>query len=123
MKYVAWLWRNMAGMRFNAAVRIVFGVARVALGLLMVCLSKHFIDVTIKTGSNEDILDKLNSINIYGDPTHKHTLTLFYIERGRIESNCLITFNFELADKLTVSNTVNADNVNAALKAETLQVA
>ena len=49
MKYVAWLWRNMAGMRFNAAVRIVFGVARVALGLLMVCLSKHFIDVTIKT--------------------------------------------------------------------------
>ena len=59
MKYVAWLWRNMAGMRFNAAVRIVFGVARVALGLLMVCLSKHFIDVTIKTGSNEDIVEMI----------------------------------------------------------------
>ena len=46
-------------MRFNAAVRIVFGVARVALGLLMVCLSKHFIDVTIKTGSNEDIVEMI----------------------------------------------------------------
>lgn len=81
------------------------------------------VDSSITAGTNEDILDKLNSINIYGDPTQKHTLTLFYIERGRIESNCLITFNFELADKLTVSNTVNADNVNATLKAETLQVA
>ena len=59
MKYVAWLWRNMAGMRFNAVARVVFGVARVALGLLMVCLSKHFIDVTIKTGSNEDIVEMI----------------------------------------------------------------
>lgn len=75
------------------------------------------------THTTTDVLNKLNSINIYGDPTEKHTLTLFYIERGRIESNCLITFNFELADKLTVSNTVEAEHVNGKLKDQTKAVA
>ena len=38
MKYVAWLWRNMAGMRFNAVARVVFGVARVALVKPDICI-------------------------------------------------------------------------------------
>ena len=37
-------------------VRIVAGIGRVAFGLLMVWLCKQFIDVTIRTGSNDDIL-------------------------------------------------------------------
>ena len=38
------------------AVRIVAGIGQVALGLLMVWLSKRFIDVTIRTGSGGDML-------------------------------------------------------------------
>lgn len=56
MKYLAWLWQNTRGVRFNIAVRIVVGLAQVSLGLLMVWFSKHFIDVTIKTGSESDIV-------------------------------------------------------------------
>ena len=55
MKYVAWLWRNTRGTRLNSSVRIVFGTAQVVLGLLMVWLSKRFIDETIRTGDKEAI--------------------------------------------------------------------
>ncbi|MBP1542027.1 MAG: ABC transporter ATP-binding protein [Prevotella sp.] len=56
MRYIRWIWRNMAGIRLNTAVRMVVGVAQVMLGLLMVWLSKHFIDVTIRTGDGRDVL-------------------------------------------------------------------
>lgn len=56
MRYVVWLWHNSLGIRWNAAVRIVVGVGRVWLGLMMVWLSRRFIDETIRTGSTEEIL-------------------------------------------------------------------
>ena len=56
MKYVKWLWQHTTGIRLNMAVRIVAGTGRVALGLLMVWLCKRFIDVTIHTGNDDDIL-------------------------------------------------------------------
>jgi len=56
MKYVAWLWRGTRGFRVNIAVRIFVGVCRVAVGLLTVWLSKHFIDETIRTGTSDDIV-------------------------------------------------------------------
>lgn len=56
MKYVSWLWSNSQGIRWNTAVRIAAGVGEVGLGLLMVWLSKHFIDETIRTGSAKDVL-------------------------------------------------------------------
>ena len=56
MKYVAWLWRNSLGIRWNMVVRIVTGVGQVGLGLLMVWLSKQFIDVTIRKGNSDDVL-------------------------------------------------------------------
>ena len=59
MKYVAWLWHNTQGTRLNSAVRIVFGTAQVVLGLLMVWLSKRFIDETIHTGSREAIVQMI----------------------------------------------------------------
>lgn len=56
MKYVYWLWQNTRGIRLNMAVRTVAGIGRVSLGLLMVWLCKRFIDVTIRTGTRDDIL-------------------------------------------------------------------
>ena len=56
MKYISWLWRNSRGIRRNTAVRIVTGIGQVVLGLLMVWLSRRFIDETIRTGSADDVL-------------------------------------------------------------------
>lgn len=56
MKYLIWIWRNTAGIRLNMLFRILAGVGRVALGLLMVWLCKRFIDVTIRTGTEEDTI-------------------------------------------------------------------
>ena len=56
MKYVAWLWHNSRGIRWNTVVNIVAGIGQVALGLLMVWLSKRFIDETIRTGTVADVL-------------------------------------------------------------------
>ena len=56
MNYITWLWHNTVGIRLNMLVRIMAGTGRVFLGLLMVWLCKQFIDVTIRTGSDEDIV-------------------------------------------------------------------
>ncbi|MBO6031258.1 MAG: ABC transporter ATP-binding protein [Prevotella sp.] len=56
MKYVIWLWENTKGIRQNMLVRIVAGIGRVSFGLLMIWLCKRFIDVTIHTGSTQDII-------------------------------------------------------------------
>ena len=56
MKYIAWLWRNSRGIRWYSLVRIVTGIGQVVLGLMMVWLSKRFIDETIRTGSTDDVL-------------------------------------------------------------------
>ena len=56
MKYIKWLWHNSMGIRWNTAVRVVAGIGQVVLGLLMVWLSKRFIDETIRTGSTDDVL-------------------------------------------------------------------
>lgn len=55
MNYAAWLWRNTRGTRLNALVRIWIGLVQVVLGLLMVWLSKKFIDETIRTGTSREI--------------------------------------------------------------------
>lgn len=46
----------MAGIRWNTAVRIAIGISQVLLGLVTIWLSKHFIDVTIRTGTRGDII-------------------------------------------------------------------
>ena len=56
MKYIAWLWCNSRGIRWHWAVRIVSGIGQVLLGLTMVWLSKRFIDETIRTGTEDDVL-------------------------------------------------------------------
>jgi ABC-type bacteriocin/lantibiotic exporter with double-glycine peptidase domain len=56
VKYVRWIWQSMQGIRWNTLVRVVIGITQVALGLLMVWLSRRFIDVTIRTGSNRELV-------------------------------------------------------------------
>ena len=55
-RYISWLWQNTSGIRLNMLVRIAAGLGRVGLGLLMVWLCKYFIDVTIHTGTTNDII-------------------------------------------------------------------
>ena len=56
MNYISWIWHNSRGIRWNACFRIMVGVVQVALGLLMVWLSKRFIDDTIRTGTTDDVI-------------------------------------------------------------------
>lgn len=50
------------------------------------------------------------------NPNVKHTLTVFYMERGMIESNLSVGFNFVPAkDSLKVTKTVDASKVNPLL--------
>ena len=56
MKYFSWLWNNSCGIRWNTVVRIIAGIIQVVLSLLMVWLSKRFIDETIRTGTADDVL-------------------------------------------------------------------
>ena len=44
MKYFSWLWNNSRGIRWNTVVRIIAGIIQVVLSLLMVWLSKRFLD-------------------------------------------------------------------------------
>ena len=46
----------MAGIRWNTLIRIVVGITQVMLGLIMIWFSKQFIDVTIRTGSDQDVI-------------------------------------------------------------------
>ena len=57
MNYVLWILRNMAGIRWNTLVRVVVGITQVMLGLVMIWFSKQFIDVTIRTGSDQDVIN------------------------------------------------------------------
>lgn len=56
MRYVVWLWRNSRGIRLSISMRVVAGVVQVWLGLMMVWLSRHFIDETIRNGTTDDVL-------------------------------------------------------------------
>ena len=59
MKYIAWLWRGTEGVRVNIVIRILAGTARVVCGFLMIWLSKRFIDETIRTGTQDDIVQMI----------------------------------------------------------------
>lgn len=67
-----------------------------------------FSDSTARTGSS-----KFNNKNVNAH----HTLTVFYMERGMIESNLKVGFNFEpITDSLDVTKTVDTSNVNTKLQ-------
>lgn len=55
MKYLRWIWQAMQGIRWNTLIRILVGILQVGLGLQMVWLCRRFIDVTIRTGTPQEI--------------------------------------------------------------------
>lgn len=50
------------------------------------------------------------------DKGQKHTLTMYYMERGMWESNMAVAFNFPDNNELQVQKEVKLDNVNPAFK-------
>ena len=64
-----------------------------------------------------------NTLKLYSDSTKQHMLTVYYIERGSLESNCEISFNFQIADIVTVANKLNTDDVNSFFLDDTKAVA
>lgn len=55
MKYLSWIWRNSKGIRWSILARVAAGTVQVGFGLLMVWLSRRFIDETILTGAARDV--------------------------------------------------------------------
>ncbi len=83
----------------------------------------HTNRVGAKAGTSVNMLSTFNSLGLYSDSSKQHTLTVYYLERGSLESNCRITFNFQISDMITVKNTLSTRNVNSALTEITEQVA
>ncbi len=52
----------------------------------------------------------------FSDPSVKHTAVIYYTERGKLEGNLRIKFNFPQENSLSVKTEVNTDKVNPAFK-------
>ena len=75
--------------------------------------------VTVRTGTKSvNNVTRNTSFEFYNqDPSKTHTLTMFYMERGMIESNLKFGFNFSpVGNQFTTENHVDTANVNEGLK-------
>lgn len=78
---------------------------------------------TLATAYSESNPPTLNE-NIILTENKKHTLTVFYLERGEFDSNFKMEFMLPLASNLlTLSHDVDASEVNEGLLRETMKVA
>jgi len=80
----------------------------------------HDTSVTVSTGSNTLNSATRNTsftLDNYGDPTAEHTLTMFYVERGMVESNLSFNFNFApVSNQLIAEKQVNTTELNDGIK-------
>lgn len=67
----------------------------------------------VKKNFSSELIKSLENTN------SSHTLTMFYMERGKIESNMKVNFNLPQPNSLTLTNKVDISNVNDALKPAT----
>lgn len=75
--------------------------------------------VTVSTGTRSVNTVTRNTSFTFDnqDPSKTHTLTMFYMERGMIESNLKFGFNFSpVGNQFTTENHVDTANVNEGLK-------
>ena len=66
--------------------------------------------------NNEDIYFYAQGTTLPLDKGQKHTLTMYYMERGMWESNMAVAFNFPDNNELQVQKEVNLDNVDPDFK-------
>ena len=84
----------------------------------------NFTDQTVKVNAVDGSYGNPSTGNIKNvDGGEDHVMTVFYMERGMIESNLAIEYNFSPLDNLlTTEKVVNTANVNEGLKEHTAKV-
>lgn len=79
--------------------------------------SKKTVTLSTGTKSVNNVTRNTNFAFDNQDPSKTHTLTMFYMERGMIESNLKFGFNFSpVGNQFTTENHVDTANVNEGLK-------
>lgn len=83
--------------------------------------SIDFSTKTVNLSTNTDSVNSATRNTSFefdnSDPSKTHTLTMFYMERGMIESNLKFGFNFSpIGNQFTTQNTVDTTNVNVGLQ-------
>ena len=70
-----------------------------------------------KNKDNKEVIDfYAKGTTLTFDKGQKHTLTMYYMERGMWESNMAVAFNFPDNNELQVQKEVKLDNVNPAFQ-------
>lgn len=79
--------------------------------------STKTVKLTTGTNSVNNVTRNTSFVFDNTDPSQTHTLTMFYMERGMIESNLKFGFNFSpVGNQFTTENHVDTANVNEGLK-------
>ncbi|MGN0537493.1 MAG: hypothetical protein ACI4M3_05910, partial [Acutalibacteraceae bacterium] len=113
---------DLGGAHKNAVGKINFATKQATI------LTGVVTDPTGGVGQNIQTAGTVNLIDILENSTAatQHTITVLYMERGMLNSNLFMSYNFTAIpneNTLTVENKVNAENVNAGLRNQTYAVA
>ena len=77
----------------------------------------HEGSVSVNTGHTFNNATRNQDFTLSGDATTEHTLTMFYVERGMIESNLSFNFNFApVGNEFIVDKTVNTTKLNTGIQ-------